>query len=93
MLTVTDNPGDHRYEGRAGDDIVGVVDYHLQPGLLTILHTEVAKDFEGEGVGSQLLAGALDDVRARGLKVLPICPFARAYLQRHPEYADLVGPR
>jgi predicted GNAT family acetyltransferase len=91
MLTVTDNPEAKRYEGRAADDVVGVVEYHLQPGLLTILHTEVAKDFEGEGVGSQLLGATLDDVRARGLKVLAICPFARAYLQRHPEYADLVG--
>ena len=91
MLTVTDNPEAKRYEGRAGGDVVGVVEYHLQPGLLTILHTEVAKDFEGEGVGSQLLGATLDDVRARGHKVLAVCPFARAYLQRHPEHADLVG--
>ena len=91
MLTVADNPDAQRYEARLDGEVVGIVDYHLQPGLLTILHTEVAKDVEGEGIGSLLLAGTLDDVRARGLQVLPICPFARAYLARHEEYADLVG--
>jgi uncharacterized protein len=91
MLSVTDNPAGHRYEGRVGPDLAGVVDYHLQPGLITILHTEVADDFAGKGVGSLLVAATLDDVRARGLRVFPICPFVRAYIQRHPEYADLVG--
>jgi predicted GNAT family acetyltransferase len=91
MLAVKDNPEAQRYEGWAGPDLAGVVDYHLQPGLMTILHTEVARDFEGKGVGSLLVARALDDVRARGLKVLVVCPFVRAYIQRHPEYADLVG--
>lgn len=92
-LTVADNPGEHRYEASVGADVVGVVDYHLQPGLITILHTEVFPGQEGKGVGSRLVAGTLDGVRARGLAVLPICPFVRAFIRRHPEYADLVGVR
>jgi predicted GNAT family acetyltransferase len=42
------------------------------------------------GLGSALVAGALDDARARGLRVVPICPFVDAYIRRHPDYADLV---
>jgi predicted GNAT family acetyltransferase len=91
MLTVTDNPEAKRYEGRAGDDLAGVVEYRLEPGVLTILHTEVAEDFAGEGLGSALLAQTLDDVRARGLKMRVVCPFARAWLRRHTEYADLAS--
>ena len=91
MLTVTDNPGAQRYEGRVGDDLAGTVDYYLRPGVITVVHTEVAAGFAGEGVGSVLVAGMLDDIRARGLKIVPMCPFTRGYIERHPEYADLVG--
>jgi predicted GNAT family acetyltransferase len=45
---------------------------------------------ENKGLGARLVAGALDDIRARGLRVVPFCPFVRAYIRRHPEYADLV---
>jgi predicted GNAT family acetyltransferase len=53
-------------------------------------HTEVDPAFEGHGIGSALAAGALDDARRRGLVVVPSCPFIRAYITRHPEYADLL---
>src|SRR5439155_23952305 len=46
--------------------------------------------FEGRGLGTRLIAGALDDIRARGLELIPTCPFVRAYLRRHPEQRDLV---
>ena len=91
MLTVTDNPEAQRYEGRVGGALAGTVDYYRRPGLITVVHTEVREAFAGEGVGSLLVAGMLDDIRARGLKVVPMCPFTRSYLERHPEYADLVG--
>ena len=55
-----------------------------------LLHTEVLPSFEGKGLGARLVAGALDDIRARGLRVVPFCPFVRAYIRRHPDYADLV---
>ena len=54
------------------------------------VHTEVLPAFEGKGVGSRLATWALDDVRARGLKLTPQCPFIAAFIKRHPAYADLV---
>jgi uncharacterized protein len=57
---------------------------------LALVHTEVEPRHEGRGFASRLVAGALDDIRARGLGVVPTCPFVRSYLERHPEYGDLV---
>jgi uncharacterized protein len=56
-----------------------------------MVHTEVDPTFEGQGLGDRLVAGALDDLRARGRKLLPLCPFVRDYLGRHPQDADLVA--
>ena len=90
QLRVVDNAELKRYEVYVGAELAGFTDYHAQPGLVTLKHTEVDPAFGGRGIGSRLVAGALDDIRERGAGVLPICPFVRAYLQRHPEYADLV---
>jgi uncharacterized protein len=92
-LKIVDNPEKHRYQAWDGQDVRGFIDYHVQPGLVTIMHTEVDRDAEGQGVGSRLAAHALDDVRSRGLSVLVVCPFVREYMRRHPEYADLVAYR
>ncbi len=90
-LTVTDNAEQRRYEARQGSEVVGFITYRLNPGRITLIHTEVAPALEGQGIASQLVAGALDDIRRRGLTIVAICPFVRAYLRRHPEYADLVA--
>ena len=89
-LVVRDDPERRRYEAIVDDVVAGFTDYHVQPGLITVLHTEIDPAFEGRGVGSAFVRALLDDVRARGAKVLPICPFVRAFLERHPEYAELV---
>jgi predicted GNAT family acetyltransferase len=89
-LEISDRPGAHRFEAHFGDDLAGFLDYHSQPGLLTLLNTEVTRSFEGRGVGSRLVTAALDHARGHGMDVLPICPFATAYIQRHPEYGDLL---
>jgi predicted GNAT family acetyltransferase len=89
-VQVRDNSDASRYEAFVGDELAGSIVYHLQPRLITLLHTEVDSAFEGHGVGSRLVAAALDDIRSRNLEVLPICPFVRAYIARHPAYADLV---
>lgn len=88
-LIVADNAEEQRYEARQGSEVVGFLTYRLHPERITLIHTEVAAALEGQGIGSQLVTGALDDIRRRGLTIVPICPFVRAYLRRHPEYADL----
>ena len=89
-LVVTDNAELQRYEARRGPDVVGFITYRLQPERMTLIHTQVAPALEGHGIGSQFVGGALDDIRRRDLTIVPICPFVRAYLRRHPEYTDLV---
>ncbi len=88
--TVRDNPAELRYEILAGDDLLGVIRYVREPGAVVLVHTEVEPKAEGRGVGSQLVADALADIRSRGLKLVPVCPFVRAYIGRHPEWDDLV---
>ena len=88
---VRNNPDQNRYELRIEDELAGFVTYRERPGLIALVHTEVDNRLEGQGLASKLVAGALDDARARGLEVLPFCPFANSFIQRHPdEYADLV---
>jgi uncharacterized protein len=88
---VVDNPDGRRYELWLGETLAGFIDYRTEPGTVMLLHTEVDPAFEGQGLGARLVAGALDDLRSRGLKLVPLCPFVRAYLRRHPEQADLVA--
>lgn len=90
-LVVRNNPEELRYEALRDDQLVGLIRYRVEPGVVVLVHTEVDEAVEGTGVGSALVRGALDDLRARGLRLVPLCPFVAAYLRRHPEYADLVG--
>jgi predicted GNAT family acetyltransferase len=89
---VRDNPEELRYEILRGDELVGEIRYRIEPGVIVLVHTDVAPSAEGQGIGSRLVAGALDDIRSRGLRVVPVCPFVTAYLRRHPEQRDLVVP-
>jgi predicted GNAT family acetyltransferase len=91
-LRVVDNPEELRYELWLGATRAGFIEYRSEPGAILLVHTEVDPAVEGKGLGSRLVAGALDDLRARGLKLVALCPFVRAYLRHHHEYADLVAP-
>ncbi|CUR59297.1 conserved hypothetical protein [metagenome] len=87
-VEVTDNPAQHRFEAHLDGELAGFAAYTLSDTKIVFTHTEVY--VEGYGVGSALVRWALDDVRRRGsLRVVPLCPFVRAYLDKHPEYADL----
>jgi uncharacterized protein len=90
--TVADNPELSRFELRDGDDVVGWIDYRPGGASLIFAHTEVDGDRSGEGLGSVLVGGALEQLRADGRTVIPLCPFTAAFLQRHPEFADVVDP-
>ena len=92
-LRVSDNKSQRRYELLLGERVVGSTDYRTEPSAVVLAHTEVDPAFEGRGFGSRLVAGALDDIRARGLSAVPVCRFVASYLERHPEYADLVIDR
>ena len=87
---VRDNTVELRYEALVDGQLVGEIRYRREPGAIVLIHTDVAPSAEGQGVGSRLVEGALDDIRARGLLVVPVCPFVRAFIRRHPRYADLV---
>jgi predicted GNAT family acetyltransferase len=89
-IAVQDNPGESRYELVLDGHVVGEILYRLAPDHVVLLHTEVLPSLENKGLGARLVAGALDDIRSRGLRVVPFCPFVRSYIRRHPKYADLV---
>jgi predicted GNAT family acetyltransferase len=90
-LRVEENPQQRRYEVYVGDRLGGFTAYRKRGDALVFTHTEIEPDLEGGGVGSRLVRGALDDVRAQGLKLVPLCPFVAAYVRRHPEYANLLA--
>ncbi len=89
-MEVQDNPEKHQFE-LIVDGHTALAAYRLKPGVITFIHTEVPKELGGRGIGGQLAKGALDQVRERGLKVVPICPFIKAYIEKHPEYQDLLA--
>ena len=89
-IAVRDNPGASRYELVLDEQVVGGIVYRLTPDHMVLIHTAVLPSLEGKGFGAVLVAGALGDIRARGLHVVPLCPFVRAYIRRHPDYGDLV---
>ena len=88
--TVIDAPDDHRYEIRVDGELAGFAVYHRRGGRAYFVHTEIDPPFEGKGLGSALAKGALDAERALGEQIVPLCPFIRSYIDRHPDYADLV---
>ncbi len=90
QVTVVDEPGANRYVIDAGAERVGLLSYRLDGDQIALVHTEIQPAVERRGLGSELVAFALNDARSRGLSVLPRCPFVRAYIAQHPEYRDLV---
>ncbi len=87
---VRDNPALSRFELDA-DGVTAVTNYRLAGGVMTFTHTEVPPQARGGGIGSRLIAGALAAARARELKVVPRCSFVSAYIERHPEFRDLLA--
>ena len=90
-VEVVDAPDRSRYLALVDGEVAGFAAYRLRGERIVFTHTEVEPAQEGQGIASALAKGALDDVRRRGLSVILVCPFMTAYVQRHPEYADLVA--
>jgi uncharacterized protein len=89
-LTLTNNTERRRFEAILDGRVAGFSTYELEPDRVVFVHTVVRPEFEGQGIGSRLAKFAVDEVRDRGLRIKPICPFIRAYLRRHPEYDEIV---
>ncbi|HVK41485.1 MAG TPA: GNAT family N-acetyltransferase [Phenylobacterium sp.] len=88
---IHDNAEAHRYEV-AVEGQSAVVTYNLSGQNLMITETLVPVALEGRGIASRLAKHVIADARARSLLILPVCPFFSAYLQKHPEHADVVHP-
>ena len=88
---VVDVPEASRYELRLDGRLIGLAAYRRRNGRIAFTHTEVDESCEGHGFGSRLAAAALDDARRQGLQVVPLCPFIAHYIERHPEWQELVA--
>lgn len=87
---ITDNRAASRFE-LAEDGATAVAEYRLGDGTITFTHTVVPPALEGRGIGSRLVKAALEAARERGLAVVPHCLFVAAYIERHPEYRELLA--
>lgn len=90
-VLVEDNPARRRFEILVDGSIAGFAAYQMQPDTVVFTHTEIDATYQGKGVGGDLVRAALDEVRERGEWVVARCPFVAAYIDRHPQYADLVA--
>ena len=92
-VEVRNNKTEYRYEVFVDGELAGYTQYVLRRGRIAFVHTEVYEFYEGAGLGGRLARSALDDARARGLMVIPFCPFIADFIERHiDEYGDLVVP-
>ena len=90
---VRDSQPESRYEILVDGRPAGFAQYRLDDGRITIYHAEIDPEYRGRGLGDELAHDALQDVRRRGLVLVPRCPFIASYVRRHPdEYLDLVAP-
>jgi uncharacterized protein len=88
-VTITNNEMAQQFEAQVDGQLARLV-YEQTPGRIILIHTEVPDTLSGRGIGSVLARTALEDARARQLRVVPRCPFVRAYIERHPEYRELL---
>lgn len=89
-VTVRDAPEHKRFEILVGDVVAGFTVYQPLKDKYTFVHTEIDPAFGGRGLASVLIKAALDEMRSRGMGVIPQCPFVRRYIARHTDYLDLV---
>jgi predicted GNAT family acetyltransferase len=88
---VVDNPAEHRFEISLDGEAAGFTEYRPHGDALEFFHTVIGEAFEGKGLGSILIGSTLDAIRERGVKIVPTCTFVRGYIDKHPEYADLIA--
>lgn len=90
-IQVTNNTELSRYEAHLDGELAGFAEYHLRASSIVFTHTEVDPAFEGHGIGGAIVRQSLDQIRSAGVyDVVPVCPFYKAWLEKHPDYQDLV---
>ena len=87
---VRENEAEQRFEIWLGEQPAGLMIYEGQGEVLAFVHTQIDGRFGGQGLGSTLIRAALDTERARGVQVLPYCPFVKAFIEKNPDYLDVV---
>lgn len=89
-IPVRDNPSLGRYELEEGGQVV-FANYRRRDGALVITHVEAPVSLRGTGASGRLMQGLMDLMRRDGIKVIPLCGYASAWIRRHKTYADLLG--
>ncbi|MDJ0754777.1 MAG: GNAT family N-acetyltransferase [Ardenticatenaceae bacterium] len=89
-MNVSNNKEKRRYELPLLDEMAVLEYMPAGSNNVVFTHTEVPEALEGKGVGSQLVKYALEDIKERDMKLIPMCPFVAGYIKRHPEYRELV---
>jgi predicted GNAT family acetyltransferase len=90
MHEVRDNRQRTRYELLVDGEVAAFVQYSMRGGRLLLVHTEVDGARSGQGLATELIRGTLDGIRLRGIPMVPVCSFVEGFVERHPEYDDLV---
>lgn len=88
--TVTENPERHRYEIYVDGELAGFTMFTLDGDVAIMPHTKIDPEYEGHGLATRLIGAALADLREREVTVVARCPFVREFLEKHPEYQDVV---
>ena len=89
MGAVRHNADHHRFELDTSAGIA-IAEYRLADGVMTFFHTEVPVTLRGRGIGARVVQGALEEARRAGVKVVPTCWFVREFIDRNPQFADLL---
>ncbi|MER7362304.1 GNAT family N-acetyltransferase [Nonomuraea wenchangensis] len=89
-IEVVDNSSESRFEILVDGKVAGFADYRLLPTKVVFTHTEVSPLYEGQGLAGRLVDHALRVSADTGLRVVPLCPYVARYIERHPEFANLV---
>ena len=89
-LTILDDERANRYEAREEGELAGFIDYIVRRDRIALIHTETLPAYQGRGIAERLVRFALGDARRRSLRVIVICPYVRAFVERHPEVQDII---
>lgn len=88
---IVHNESKSRFEATINESVIGLVDYELAGGIMTVPHTEVNTEYEGQGIAGALTKKLLEYAISNNYKIHPICPYTKAYIERHPEYSSLIA--